>query len=83
MAQFGRVGCFGAPCRRWMIGKSNGRKKLKAEIGKLKFCNQSCCREVGMLVADVVQFAADGIPVQRRVVGEIQHGVFHAVAQTN
>ena len=36
-----------------------------------------------MLVADVVQFAADGIPVQRRVVGEIQHGVFHAVAQTN
>lgn len=26
--------------------------------------------------------AVDGIPIQRRVVGEIQHGVFHALAQS-
>ena len=34
-----------------------------------------------MLVADVIHFAADGIPVQRRVVGAIQHGVCHGPAQ--
>ena len=35
-----------SPCRRWMIGKRNGsaRKMWKAESGKLKCRNQSCCR---------------------------------------